>query len=150
MTQGFGRVFLFTGSFFTALLFTALFWAGPGVHAQDDAVQAARASADSWLELVDAGKYAESWEAAAAIFKKQVSKEQWVDAVGEVRKPLGKVKSRKLASATPREDLPNAPPGQYVIIQFDTVFENREGAVETIVPAQDEAGNWKVSGYFVK
>ncbi|MGH9627439.1 MAG: DUF4019 domain-containing protein, partial [Bryobacteraceae bacterium] len=69
MTHGCGRVFLLT----------ALLWAWPGIYAQDDAVQAARASADSWLELVDAGKYAESWEAAAAAFKKQVTKQQWID-----------------------------------------------------------------------
>lgn len=127
-----------------------LVWAWPSAHAQDDAVKKARESAESWLELVDAGKYAESWQEAALIFQKQVSEEQWVSAVRKVRQPLGKVQSRKLASATPRKDPPNAPPGEYVIIQYDTVFENREGAVETIVPSQDEKGNWKVSGYFIK
>jgi hypothetical protein len=47
-----------------------------------------------------------------------------------VRTPLGKVLARTLKSATYMKDPPNAPAGDYVIIQYDTSFENKKDAVE--------------------
>ena len=46
--------------------------------------------------------------------------------------------------------LPNAPDGEYVVIQYDTNFEHKQGAVETVVPMLDKDGKWRVSGYFIK
>ena len=40
--------------------------------------------------------------------------------------------------------------GEYVILQYQTVFENKAEAVETVTPMVDWDGAWKVSGYFVK
>ena len=39
--------------------------------------EAAKASAESWLALVDQQKYSESWDQAAKLFKGAVTKEQW-------------------------------------------------------------------------
>jgi hypothetical protein len=44
----------------------------------------------------------------------------------------------------------DAPPGEYVILQFDTQFENRSGVVETVTPMREKDGSWRVSGYFIK
>jgi hypothetical protein len=44
------------------------------VQAQQKPEQLARQSADAWLALVDAGKYDESWEEAAQLFKAAVTK----------------------------------------------------------------------------
>ena len=55
------------------------------------------AAAEVWLETVDAGDYSESWEASAELFRKVVSKEQWVQSLLGVRAPLGKLVSRELA-----------------------------------------------------
>jgi len=46
--------------------------------------------------------------------------------------------------------VPGAPDGKYVIIQFETSFENKASAVETVTPMQDADGVWRVAGYFVK
>jgi hypothetical protein len=40
--------------------------------------------------------------------------------------------------------------GEYVVIQFDTQFENKAAAVETIAPMHEKDGSWRVSGYFIK
>jgi opacity protein-like surface antigen len=114
------------------------------------AEKAAEASAQSWLALVDAGKYGDSWDAAAAVFRSALSREQWIQALDKVRRPLGKVVSRKLRGAQYATELPNAPKGEYVVIQFDAAFENKSGAVETITPAKDKDGTWRVSGYFIR
>ena len=47
-------------------------------------------------------------------------------------------------------DIPNAPDGEYVVIQFDTVFENKKEAIEKITPMLDPNGKWRVAGYFIK
>jgi opacity protein-like surface antigen len=116
---------------------------------EGQAVSKAQAAAKSWLALTDAGKHGASWDDAAAFFKKAVSKADWEKALGQVRGPLGAMKSRKLKSATFTRTLPNAPEGEYVVIQFDTQFEGR-AVVETITPMKEKDGSFKVSGYYVK
>jgi uncharacterized protein DUF4019 len=110
----------------------------------------AQRSAESWLGLVDSGKYAESWDETAELFKNAVTKEQWQQALKSTRAPLGKLQSRKLKSATYTKTLPGAPAGEYVVIQFDSSFENKKPAVETITPMLEKDGKWRVSGYFIK
>ncbi len=121
---------------------------GEGDNARGEA--AAIKATDAWLRLVDAGQYAESWREAAPLFKGAVTEHQWAAQVGAVRKPLGAVVSRTLKSATPATSLPGAPDGHYVVIQYDTVFAHKQHAVETVTPMLDKAGQWRVSGYFVR
>ncbi len=112
--------------------------------------QAALESAGAWLALVDAGEYGKSWDEAASLFKGVLSKDQWEKSLQTVRKPLGKVISRATGSAKYTKSLPGAPDGQYVVIQYNTSFENKKSAVETVTPMLDKDGKWRVSGYFIK
>lgn len=112
--------------------------------------QAAVAAAEAWVALVDEGKYAESWTEAAESFKGAIKQEPWEQALQGVRRPLGKLVSRKVKSTVRKTDLPGAPDGEYVIVEFETVFENKKAAVETITPKLEKDGKWKVSGYFIR
>jgi hypothetical protein len=136
-------------SFMMALLIGAIAAAG-GAFAADKPEDAAQASAESWLKLVDNGEYAASWEQAAKVFKGAVQQADWVKMSGGVRTPLGKVISRKLKSREYAEKLPGGPDGKYVVIQYDTVFEHKASAVETVTPMADPDGAWRVSGYFIR
>ena len=118
--------------------------------AQAEPGQLAQQSAETWLALVDSGKYAESWQEASQLFKAHVTKEQWQSALRASRDPLGKMLSRKLKSATYTKTLPGAPDGEYVVIQYDSSFEHKQSAVETITPMLDKDGQWRISGYFIK
>jgi hypothetical protein len=69
---------------------------------------------------------------------------------GSVRNPLGMLVCRKLKSREYTEKIPGAPDGRYVVIQYDTVFENKSSAVETVTPMADPDGAWRVSGYFIR
>lgn len=111
---------------------------------------AAIESASSWVQLVDNGKYGESWDAAATVFKKAITKEKWQQAMKQVREPLGKLVSRKVKSATYATTLPGAPDGEYVVIQFETTFANKKSAVETVTPMVDSDGKWHISGYYIR
>jgi len=102
------------------------------------------------LTLVDSRKYADSWQEAAQYFKGAVSKEQWQSMLHAARDPLGKMLSRKLKSATYTKTLPGAPDGEYVVIQYESSFEHKQSAVETVTPMLDKDGKWRVSGYYIK
>ena len=115
-----------------------------------DREKAAIASAEKWLKLVDQGKYIESWKESADYFKRAVSQEQWEQAMKSGREPLGKMISRKVANALYTTSLPGAPDGQYVVIQFNTSFENKKSGIETVTPMVDKDGRWRVSGYYIK
>ncbi len=120
------------------------------VRAADKPEDLAQAAAESWLKLTDAGNGGASWEQAAKMFRGAITKEKWAEALASVRPPLGKVVSRKLISRQYTEKLPGAPDGKYVTIQFETAFEKKASAVETLTPMLDPDGVWRVSGYFIR
>ena len=118
--------------------------------AQGDATLKARDAAQQWLALTDAGQYGPSWDNAAEMFRTSVTKATWLSAMNAVRTPLGTLGNRKLKSATYTRSLPGAPDGAYVVIQFDTQFQNKASAVETITPVLEKDGSWRVTGYFIR
>jgi hypothetical protein len=120
------------------------------VNAQStDKENAAIKSAEKWLGLVDDGKYAESWTEAAGYFKNSITQEKWDQTLNAVRNPLGKLISREVKSKTYTTSVPGAPDGEYVVIQFDTSFQNKKSAIETVTPMLDKDGKWRVSGYYI-
>jgi hypothetical protein len=133
-------------------IFCGLSLGGIAVFASStsSAEEAAVASAEKWLKIVDEGRYSESWTEAAQVFKGAVTNADWEKSIKGVRAPLGKVVSRKLSSKKYSESLPGAPDGKYVVIQFETSFENKKQAIETITPTLDKDQKWRVSGYFIK
>jgi hypothetical protein len=46
--------------------------------------------------------------------------------------------------------MPGAPDGDYVVMQFDTRFANKQAAVETVTFMQEKHGTWKAVGYYIK
>ncbi len=113
-------------------------------------VKVATEVAEAWLKTVDSGDYDKSWNEAAEYFKNVVSKKSWQKSTEAFRKPLGKLVQRKLKSALSTSSAPGAPDGMYVIIQYDSSFENKKSAVETVTPMMDKDGKWRVSGYYIK
>ena len=100
--------------------------------------------------LIDGGKYSECWDESAGYVKALVSKEDWQKRLQGARQPLGKIVSREVKSTHYTTSAPGAPDGQYVIIQYETSFENKKTAVETVTPMVDTDGTWRVSGYYIR
>ncbi|HYC37787.1 MAG TPA: DUF4019 domain-containing protein [Usitatibacter sp.] len=134
--------------FATAALLAMGALAASGEEALD--TKPAMRVAETWLAMVDQGRFDESWEAAATLFQQTIAKDRWAASASAARAPLGLVSHRKLRAATYSRNLPGAPPGEYVVIQFDTRFENRPLSVETVTPMLEKDGTWKVSGYFIR
>ena len=115
-----------------------------------DKVKVATEAADHWLRLVDAGDYGASWDEAAPVFKHAVAKNQWAKTLEGTRAPLGNVIFRRVKSAVYATSLPGAPDGQYVVIQYESSFEHKKSAIETVTPSLGDDGQWRVSGYYIR
>jgi hypothetical protein len=134
-------------AFTTAVIAFAAFLAYP---AEELDVAPAMTNAAAWLAAVDGGQYGKSWDDAAASLKEAMPKAKWETALEGARGPLGGLVVRKLRSATYAKDPPGAPPGEYVVIQYDTRFDNRPVAFETVTPMKEKDGTWRVAGYYIK
>ena len=133
------------------LIIVGLLLSGGAALANDAGKEAAAVSAaEKWLATIDAGKYTASWNESAEIFRNAVKPEQWEQSLKAVRKPLGKLISRKVQMKVYKTSLPGAHDGEYVVIQFETSFENKKSAIETVTPMLDKDGKWRVSGYYIK
>jgi len=118
--------------------------------AADESLKPATQAAESWLALVDAGQYSQSWDQASSFFQDKITKEEWEQTLNSVRTPLGKVESRQFKAAQYQTNLPGAPDGKYVVIRYRTKFANAGPMLETVTPTLDKDGTWRVSGYFIK
>ena len=112
--------------------------------------KAALTAAEIWIALVDAEKYAASWQDAAEYFKKAVAEDQWTQSMTAFRRSVGKVLSRTLTSQNYTKTLPGAPDGEYVVIHYQTSFERKAASIETVTPMLDPDGVWRVAGYYIK
>ena len=116
----------------------------------EEAELAAQVAAEKWLTQIDFANYDESYNLAAESFKSQVSLDEWKESIKAVQEQFGTVLSRALSTKQYATELPGAPDGEYVVIQYETTFENKQHGTETVTPMKDKDGEWRVSGYFVK
>lgn len=122
----------------------------PWSFAEQTQEQAAIAAAENFLHLVDCGRYADSWNATAQLFKAQVSRQAWADQLEHIRPIFGNTIKRTIKAQKSIGSLPGAPDGKYVVIQFSTRFANKEHAMETVTPMLESDGVWRVSGYYIQ
>ena len=106
-------------------------------------------AANEWLKVVDAGNYTESWQKADSFFQSQLSQNKWDTALKGVRAPLGKVNSREEFGAKEYSTLLGVPEGEYLVIQFQTDFQNKKSSIETLTLSKS-SGKWLPVGYFIK
>lgn len=116
-------------------------------HAQERAAQVAT---ETWLMLLDQGKYGESWQSAASPFQASIAQDKWTSQLSLVRTAYGKASGRKLKVIKYVTTMPGAPQGEYVVLQYEGTFANKKSGVETLTTMLDKDKTWKVAGYFIK
>ena len=84
------------------------------------------------------------------MFRKAIAKPAWEAAVRQARAPLAALGARKLLGASFQTRLPNAPPGEYVVLQYQRAAKGGKRVVESVTPSRDTDGKWRVSGYYVR
>jgi len=139
------RITLFC--FALSLIFTAC---SPNVSDRDKQKEAAVEASLHWLALLDSEEYDQSWKEASQSFQNLIDRELWREIVNNVRSPLGNLISRELLTIQYTANLPEAPEGEYFIIQFESNFTNMENAIETLTPSLEEDKIWRVSGYYIR
>lgn len=131
------------------VLVAAVVAVAPCFANNQSAIEAAKTAASSWLKLVDAQDAGASWNQASSAFKLAVTASQWSQALVSVRKPLGALRQRENLAADYKTTLPGAPDGKYVLLQYQSAFERKAAAVESVTVVMDPDGVWRVVGYFI-
>jgi len=119
----------------------------------DEAVTRARHAAREWLALVDKGKYEQSWDESASLFKQEITRSDWAAKVGGLRAPLGGLESRRLRTAAFSHHLIGVtgfPEGDYVVFRYDSRFANKTAAAELLRVMRDQDGRFRAAGYFIE
>lgn len=137
-----GRRTFTLGTLALVLIFTSSVARG-----QQGSKEKAEQVAKSWLALIDAGSYRQSWSEVAQYLKGKITRQQWVAQLEQVRAPLGAVKSRKLTNVQLRNDLRGLPSGHYASVQYATSFAKAPPGAE-VVALMLENGQWRVMAYF--
>jgi hypothetical protein len=131
--------------------FCMAFAAGCNVAiAEDVDTSGGMSAANAWLALVDGARYGESWDAAAERFRAAMDRAKWEATAQSARAPLGAAILRKMRTVSFARSLRGAPEGEYVVVQFDTRFENRPLAEETVTSEREKDGTWRVAGYWIR
>ncbi len=107
-------------------------------------------AASAWLALVDGERYGESWDTSAERFRADIERVKWETTIQSARAPLGLIVSRKVRTVAFTRSLANAPEGEYVVVQFDSRFQNRALAAETVTSEREKDGTWRVAGYWIR
>ncbi len=99
---------------------------------------------------MDAADYGDAWHASASIFRAAVTIDNWEERAQSVRGPLGSLQRRIRRDVLSKTNPMSSPRGEYLMITFDSAFENNASMVETVTMFQESDGSWRVAGYFVK
>jgi hypothetical protein len=124
---------------------------GRALRARSSAAEVeAQRAADGWLDLVDQGKFVESWDAAAPLFKTALTQKQWRAALNAARSPLARPLSRTVRAKRVVTPLAGELRGQYVVIDYASIYEGGRQATETVTPMLDADGQWRIASYFIR
>ena len=125
----------------------------PAEEAEDPTVTRAKELAEQVamvsVELIAAGEYGSVHDNADEILRSAVDRDQFIKMTKDVFAPLGDRKSIRLNSAKYSTRAPGGPDGVYVILRFESSFENKAEALETITMREAEPGFWRLAGYVI-
>lgn len=121
-----------------------------GAQSNDQKVEAAKQTAQEWLALLDADKYKATWKASAPSFKAGMTAEQWAERLRQAHSTLDTLTSRTLVTARHTTSLPNpnAPDGEYAVVQYRATYGARDVSETMLLSFED--GEWGHVGYYVR
>jgi hypothetical protein len=113
--------------------------------AEDQLDQAVTAS-KTWVSLIDAGQYEESYAFGCDEMHDKVAQDRWVTVLKALRTPWGPVVSRKQISHIYKPNGVSGLEGECMVITYDTSFKGMNPAMEVVV-LRWEDGKWRGAGY---
>jgi Protein of unknown function (DUF4019) len=104
--------------------------------------------AETYIVLLDKGKYGESWDTMTSEVKKGITRRKWVDTLGKTRGTYGDLQGRKLNKVDMR--------ATEVAEKYDeawvyTNFQSLDGQVasELLIVVLLKGKDWTVSSYYI-
>ena len=113
-------------------------------------LQQARAAAEAFMALVDAGDYEAARQNASTLLQEKIATEVWHRQIGVMRDRVGQLKERKQDKAFQSKYASDAPDGDYITLEYLSDFEKKTQALETVNLTLEGDGSWRVVGYFIK
>lgn len=104
-------------------------------------IASARAVAETWLQLVDAGLYDRGWQESSRFFRGDYSQERFEAILKDLRSPLGGLILREEISAAVLQ----TPDGDCVSLRFFSQFEKDDSVLEFVELLREKDRSWRVS-----
>jgi hypothetical protein len=101
-------------------------------------------AAEKFLRLIDQGEYGQTWPWLSEVFKKSITREQWLADLQAFRGTLGDLQKRERLHITESKD---EHLGGYVIVQYQSLFANNQSKGEAVSLIKNNDGEWKILGY---
>lgn len=106
------------------------------------------------IQMIDQGQAGELWDGATSVTKKRVSRNDFVQQVGQSRRPLGTAQQRVLSSVNLQTAADGDPEvaGQYINVEYQTRFSNASDRLvrEMTTFRLDGDNTWRFSGYVLR
>ena len=112
--------------------------------------KAAQFAAESWMRLIEDGKYSESWDEASQFLRARISKDKWKSRCASLTKTsgeLGQLKSRNLKKALLVESLPDVRGQQGVILIYESSFSKLGPRSATLEMVLGKGDVWRIAFY---
>ena len=105
-------------------------------------------AAEAYLDLLDEGKYAESWDAMSAVAHEAIARAGWAENVGKVRTATGKLKGRKLKRLDLRA---TGAANRFNQARFYAEFRAVGGETwsELVILTLEKGKDWKIDTYMI-
>lgn len=111
--------------------------------------KSAQRAAESWLDLVDAGKAAETWDALAAPARQAIGQWRWKIGFSLTQRTFGSFTERKFRVARFSNKSPSGRSGEFVFLEFGATSSKKGAVVEKIATTHESDGVWRVVTYTV-
>lgn len=106
-------------------------------------------SAWQWLEMLDHGRYAESWAEGSVLFRSRITERSWESKVQIFHDAVGAIVWRDVLGVSSEADPPGLPRGQYAVVHYKSKFANKKDCQESVT-LMLENGLWRVATYDIK
>ena len=107
------------------------------------------APAYTWLELLDNGRYYQTWQYASQKFKQRIDASQWDQVLKGTRAKLGELQNRNLIGYGKRNKFSGLPDGDYWVLKFASEYA-KASALSEILVLTEEQGKLQVVAYFIQ
>lgn len=111
----------------------------------EEAQNASELQARSWLNLIDNGKFDESYNEAGETLRGQYPQGMWKFGL-TLRMTKGKLESRELLQVSRTQEYAGLPIGEYQIVEFNSLFQYNNRQLERVVLQRTPSG-WEIADY---